>query len=91
MSAAIREAWEARVVAIELLCKRVYESTAPEYRDRLLLIDDPRAPVEQLPVVACWTFREVAQCVSGLWPDCGSIPCGFPCAGGRILRDEANG
>lgn len=51
--------------------------------DRLYEIPDPG----HWPFVAfaCWVWPEVAGCVRGDWPDCGTIHCGFPCAGPGLI------
>lgn len=49
----VADLWRAHQARVEDLCRRVYEATAPEYRDRLHLIYEHRAPADQLPWVAC--------------------------------------
>lgn len=87
---AMEDVWRRSREHEEAVCAAAYLLTDPEYRDRLQLIVEPRTlgtswswhrgtVTFDPPMVACWAFEGVAKCVSGAWPDCGSIPCGFPC------------
>jgi hypothetical protein len=72
---------QSRAEVVEALCSRAWGLQAPERRNQLMLIYPHPAGGAWLPVVASWAWAEVAHCVAGVWPDCGSIPCGFPCGG----------
>lgn len=98
MFEAVDGLWSKVAEVYEEAARIAWEATEPEYRDRLLVVRDPFSPRAEIvwadntarlevepPIFACWVFAEVAHCVARLWPDCGSIPCGFPCAGGPVV------